>query len=97
MKRIIAFLLVLALLFTCISCGGGDKGNAKSVAKEYCKMLQSQHNEIESINFTGDDRIDGDTYYFEVKVNYSGSSQEGEVECYKDSEGDYVCNGLMFY
>ena len=97
MKRIIVIVMIIALAFTLIACGGNDKNSAKSCAKEYCNMLQSQHSEIEYISFTGEDRCENGDYYFEVEVKYSSSSRMGEVKCCKDSDGDYVVESLTFY
>ena len=97
MKKVTVIILIFSLVFLLFSCGFGDKSAAKSVAKEYCKLVQANNSGIESVSFSGSDRKSGTTYYFEVTFKYTGGvTKTGEVKCYKDSEGDYVCDGVTF-
>ena len=97
MKRKSAIIFVFILLIGgLVACGDSDEGKAKGAAKEYCKMLESNNDSIESISFTGVKTNVNDTYYFEVEVVYSDFTREGDVECIKDSDGTYSVNGLMF-
>lgn len=67
-----------------------DIGRAKDVAEQYCRMLLGKFSSMKSIEYTGENYINGDTITFVYDVKYdSNINKKGLMRVLKDTTGSY--------